>query len=308
MAPASRSLASSLSVPVISAAAPGTCAGAAEDLRRGGLRLLPVAADGLGSGLLLEDLPLEPLHVAHAREAVRARLARRRHDPDVPEAEHPTEPGDDRPHVGDGREEGVGRPTAKQSIGPEHAQVGHVVLRGPPGDDVVDDPSEPAEEEGQPQQLQDPIHEPGDAGRGVALEPGRGNRADHHQDRPLRVAERRDPMLRRRPNDRFARDQPWVDIRHVRALAVFDRRIVPRAAAHGRWPVAWLPGYNRRQAAEHTGESPSGKAPDSGSGDRRFESFLPATPTRVRLSPGRCGRPTVQRRCRRARRGRTPAT
>ena len=164
------------------------------------LRIGRSLAQGSGAGLLLEDLALEGLDVANVREAVCPGISRRGCDPDMAESEHPTEPWNYGLHVGDRREQRVGLSASDEPIGPEHAPVRHVVFGGPPGDDVVDDPGDPSEEEGQPHELEPSVEEPGHPARAIALQPGRDQRADDHQDRPLRVAERCDPVLRRRPD------------------------------------------------------------------------------------------------------------
>ena len=183
--------------------------------RGGGLRIGRSFALGPDAALLLENLALEGLDVSNVRETVGSGLARGRDDPDVAEAKHPAQPRDHRLHVGDRGEQRVGLPSPDETIGPEHAPVRHVILGRPPGDDVVDDPRDPTEEECQPHELEPAVDESGHTARAVALQPGRDQCADDHEDRPLRVAERCDPMLRRRPDDGLAGDQPLIQVRHA---------------------------------------------------------------------------------------------
>ena len=94
----------------------------------------------------------------------------------------------------------------------------------------------------------------------------------------------------RRLRDRPARRAPRGRAEQRRPPAQSPRRVAPSRAGRaagarrlgaGLWGLRGL-GYNRRRTrapgARLVGEWPSGKAPDSGSGDRRFESFLPSHP------------------------------
>ena len=187
----------------------GACAGAGV-----APTAVAAAAPPADRGLLLLDRGAQLLRLRDGHEIVLARRARCGQDLHVAEPEHATERRLIEAHIGQRRQQGLGRAPSEQALVTQHTHVRDAEMRRQELGDVVDDPQDREEQ----QSDGDQVHEIADgseepiAGRG---QPTQDKRPEDDEDGNQRCANRREPVLRGLEDDLFSGQQVPLELVHA---------------------------------------------------------------------------------------------